>query len=80
MQNLIDATKATGARLIFFDNVYMYGHVTSPMTEGTPYNPSSVKGEIRARIAEKLMHEVQAGSPIHMALVFWAYFANTIES
>jgi len=62
MQNLIDATKATGARLIFFDNVYMYGHVTGPMTEETPYNPSSVKGEIRARIAEKLMHEVQAGN------------------
>src|SRR5688572_9572323 len=24
MQNLINATQATGARLIFFDNVYMY--------------------------------------------------------
>jgi nucleoside-diphosphate-sugar epimerase len=62
MQNLIDATKATGARLIFFDNVYMYGHVTGPMTEETPYNPGSVKGEIRARIAEKLMEEARAGN------------------
>ena len=62
MQNLIDATQATNARLIFFDNVYMYGRVPGPMTEDTPYNPSSVKGEIRARIAEKLMQEVKAGN------------------
>ena len=62
MQNLIDATKATGARLIFFDNVYMYGHVAGPMTEETPYNPASRKGEIRARIAEKLMSEAKAGN------------------
>ncbi len=62
MQNLIDATKATGARLIFFDNIYMYGHVQGAMTEETPYNPTSAKGEVRARIAENLMHEVKAGN------------------
>lgn len=62
MQNLIDATQATGARLIFFDNVYMYGQVSGPMTENTPYQPTSVKGEIRARIAEKLMAEAKAGN------------------
>ena len=62
MHNLIDAAKATGARLIFFDNVYMYGPVAGPMTEETPYNPTSKKGEIRARIAEKLMAEAKAGN------------------
>jgi nucleoside-diphosphate-sugar epimerase len=62
MQNLIEATKATGARLIFFDNVYMYGRVFGPMTENTPYQPISVKGEIRARVAEKLMAEAKAGN------------------
>ena len=62
MQNVIDAAKATGARLIFFDNVYMYGHVQGQMTEDTPYNPNSVKGEIRARIAEKLMNEAKVGN------------------
>jgi nucleoside-diphosphate-sugar epimerase len=60
MQNLIDAAKLTGARLIFFDNVYMYGRVKGVMTEETPYNPASVKGEIRAKIAEQLMNEVKA--------------------
>ncbi|WP_449440602.1 NAD-dependent epimerase/dehydratase family protein [Pedobacter steynii] len=62
MQNLINATKETRARLIFFDNVYMYGLVKGPMFETTTYNPVSVKGEVRARIATQLMDEVKAGN------------------
>ena len=62
MQNVINVAKETKARLIFFDNVYMYGLVNGPMTENTPYNPCSVKGEVRAGIATKLMDEVKAGN------------------
>lgn len=62
MQNLIYVAKETQARIIFFDNVYMYGLVTGPMLETTPYNPISVKGEVRARIATQLMDEVKAGN------------------
>lgn len=62
MQNLINAAKETQARLIFFDNVYMYGLVQGSMLESTPYNPISVKGEVRARIATQLMDEVKAGN------------------
>jgi nucleoside-diphosphate-sugar epimerase len=62
MQNVINVTKATGARLIFFDNVYMYGLVNGPMTESTPYKPSSIKGQVRAGIADMLMDEVKAGT------------------
>lgn len=62
MQNVIDLARENNARLIFFDNVYMYGLVHGPMTEETPYNPCSAKGEVRARIAEKLMDEVKAGN------------------
>ena len=62
MQNVINVTKATGARLIFFDNVYMYGLVNGTMTEDTPYKPNSAKGEVRAAIAEMLMNEVKAGN------------------
>ncbi|TSD67816.1 NAD-dependent epimerase/dehydratase family protein [Inquilinus sp. KBS0705] len=61
IQNVINVTKATGARLIFFDNVYMYGLVNGPMTEETPYHPISEKGKIRAAIANQLMAEVKAG-------------------
>jgi nucleoside-diphosphate-sugar epimerase len=59
MQNTIDACKSVNARLIFFDNVYMYGKVNGKMTEETPYNPCSRKGEIRAKIATMLEDEIK---------------------
>lgn len=61
MANVIDACKHATCRLVFFDNVYAYGRVTGPMTETTPYNPCSRKGEVRARIATTLMDEVRRG-------------------
>jgi nucleoside-diphosphate-sugar epimerase len=61
MANTIEACKRAEAKLIFFDNVYMYGKVAGLMTENTPYAPCSKKGEIRAKIATALMNEVQAG-------------------
>jgi nucleoside-diphosphate-sugar epimerase len=60
MRNTIDACKEAGAKLIFFDNVYMYGHVVGKMTEETPYNPCSKKGEVRAKIARMLQDEISA--------------------
>lgn len=62
MQNMINVTKETGARFIFFDNVYMYGLVNGPMTETTPYKPVSAKGEVRAKTATQLMDEVRSGN------------------
>jgi nucleoside-diphosphate-sugar epimerase len=59
MQNVIDACKKVNARLIFFDNVYMYGKVDGKMTETTAYNPCSKKGEIRAKIATLLEKEMK---------------------
>lgn len=61
MANVIEACKRAQAKLVFFDNVYMYGKVDGPMTEDTPYAPCSKKGEVRARIATTLMDEVKAG-------------------
>lgn len=60
--NTIEACKKTGTRLIFFDNVYMYGKTEGPMTEETPYDPSSRKGDLRARLATQLMSEVRKGN------------------
>lgn len=61
MRNAIDACKRHGSALVFFDNVYAYGRVDGVMTEDTPYNPCSRKGEVRARIATMLMDEVKRG-------------------
>src|SRR4051812_49139664 len=48
MRNVINACKATNARLLFFDGAYAYGKVNGPITETTPYHPSSKKGTVRA--------------------------------
>ena len=62
IDNTIEACKKTQAKLLFFDNVYMYGKTEGPMTEETPYDPSSRKGDLRARIATQLMSEVRKGN------------------
>jgi nucleoside-diphosphate-sugar epimerase len=62
MTNVINACKETGAKLIFFDNVYMYGKVNGWMTEETPFNPCSKKGEVRAGIANQLLQEAKAAN------------------
>jgi nucleoside-diphosphate-sugar epimerase len=62
MRLTIDACIKHNARLVFFDNVYMYdideiGH----MTETSVINPPSRKGEVRRQISEMLLDEVRAG-------------------
>jgi len=66
MSNTIEACKRARAKLLFFDNVYMYGKVTGPMTEETPFNPCSKKGEIRAKIATTLINESKSGGLVAM--------------
>lgn len=61
MQNAINACRCHGARLVFFDNVYAYGQVDGAMTEATPFNPCSRKGEVRAAIATTLLDAMQRG-------------------
>ncbi|MCU7497473.1 MAG: NAD-dependent epimerase/dehydratase family protein [Ignavibacteria bacterium] len=55
MNNVITACSENNSKLVFLDNVYMYGRVEGRMTEETPFNPVSHKGEIRARIAQRLI-------------------------
>ena len=62
MQNVINACKRHNAKLVFFDNVYMYGKVDGLMTEDTPVNPCSQKGEVRAKIAQMILDEVKQGN------------------
>ena len=62
MRNAIEAAKRCHARLVFFDNVYMYGKTDGAMTEETPFRPCSEKGEVRAEIATMLLNEIKAGN------------------
>ena len=56
MDNVIEACTRAKARLVFFDNMYMYdpAHL-NPMTETTPVAPGSRKGKVRAAIAKTLL-------------------------
>jgi nucleoside-diphosphate-sugar epimerase len=62
MKNVIDACKKHNAKLVFFDNVYPYGHVNGWMTENTPLNPSSKKGEVKKKIDDMILDEISRGN------------------
>jgi len=62
MTNTINACEKNNCKLVFFDNVYMYGKVDGWMKEDAPINPLSKKGEVRAKIAGQLMDEVKKGN------------------
>jgi nucleoside-diphosphate-sugar epimerase len=55
IENVIEACLSAKAKLVFIDNVYMYGLVQGEMTEATPIKPSSKKGAVRKAVAEKLL-------------------------
>ncbi len=62
MRETIDACARHGAKLVFFDNVYMYdSNQISNMTEETAINPPSRKGAVRKRISEMLLKAVEEG-------------------
>lgn len=62
VSNAVEAARRVGARLVYFDNVYMYGPVRGVMTEETPDNPTTQKGLARARAARVLMDAVEKGT------------------
>jgi nucleoside-diphosphate-sugar epimerase len=55
MENLIAAAASANARLVYGDNLYMYGKVTGPLHEGLPYRPVGKKGQLRAQLADRLI-------------------------
>ena len=63
MDSVIEACKHHNAKLVFFDNMYMYdAERLDDMTEDTIINPSSKKGKVRGEIAHKLIREIEAGN------------------
>ena len=63
MQAVIQACKNHNAKLVFFDNVYMYDSSAIPhMVETSPINAPSKKGGVRQRIHEMIMKEIENNS------------------
>ena len=62
MRASIDACIKHHAKLVFFDNVYLYDiGAIQHMTEDSPINPPSKKGMVRRQIADMLMTAVKSG-------------------
>jgi nucleoside-diphosphate-sugar epimerase len=62
MRATIDACVKHKAKLVFFDNVYLYDRSAVPhLTEDSPINPPSKKGIVRREIADMLMDAVKSG-------------------
>ncbi len=60
MRATIDACIKHKAKLVFFDNVYLYDVSTiGHMTETSTINPPSEKGKVRREIADMLMQAVE---------------------
>lgn len=48
IKNAMEACKTHQAKMVFFDNTYMYPKTAEPQTEKTPFLPAGRKSEIRA--------------------------------
>ena len=63
MREVIDSCIKHNARLVFFDNVYMYDIKEIPhMTEESAINPPSRKGKVRKDIAQMITDNVKTGN------------------
>jgi nucleoside-diphosphate-sugar epimerase len=61
MRATIDACAKHKAKLVFFDNVYMYDPTEIPnMTETSKMNPSSEKGKVRKQLVDMIWEAVAA--------------------
>lgn len=61
MDGIIEGAASAGAKLVYGDNLYMYGLVSGPMTEDLLYAAISRKGCVRARLATTLMEAHASG-------------------
>ncbi|MEU0987384.1 NAD-dependent epimerase/dehydratase family protein [Streptomyces sp. NPDC005953] len=58
---VIDGAAAAGAKLVFADNLYLYGPIDGPISERTPQRPTSRKGTVRKAMAERLLQAHNTG-------------------
>lgn len=61
MQNILDAAIACGAKLVYGDNLYMYGYIDGPIREDAPHAASDAKGILRARLANMVLSAHREG-------------------
>ena len=61
-KGILEGVSRTGAKLIYGDNLYMYGNTKDkPISENLPYNATGHKGKVRAQTAEVLLDAHKRG-------------------
>ncbi|MEM6395332.1 MAG: NAD-dependent epimerase/dehydratase family protein [Bacteroidota bacterium] len=62
IESVIDACAKHESKLVFFDNVYMYApDQIDGMTEEAIVNPATVKGKVRAEVAQRVLDAHKSG-------------------
>ena len=58
---IMEGASSAEAKLVYGDNLYMYGQVEGPITEDLPYKALGPKGKTRAAMANKLLQTHKEG-------------------
>jgi nucleoside-diphosphate-sugar epimerase len=61
-RNVIEACAEVQAKLVFADNLYVYGPPDGPMTEDTPWRAEGAKGSVRIEMANEVLEAHRAGN------------------
>ena len=61
MNGVIEGAAAAGARLVYGDNLYMYGPVKGPIREDLPYRPVGPNAGVRAEVATTFLNAHATG-------------------
>lgn len=61
IRNTINACIEHNAKLVFFDNTYMYPQHGIPLSEETRFDPRGPKGKVRAETANMLLDAMSSG-------------------
>jgi len=61
MQGILEGAASVEAKLVYGDNLYLYGPVTGPITEDLPSAAATVKGRVRAQVAADLLAAHEKG-------------------
>ena len=84
--NFVAACEKTGARMVFIDNLYMYGPQTAPLVESMPLTSTGMKPAARSAATRVWMEAAARGRARVAALrapdfygpdVPWAYLGNS---
>jgi nucleoside-diphosphate-sugar epimerase len=61
MRGVLGGAAASGARVVYADNLYAYGPVDGPLTENLPARAGGRNGRVRAALAAQLLEAHAAG-------------------